>query len=148
YAVDAGLRFATHWYVGATLEHAELTHGDLTSDPAITDANASTTALGAVFGFISNPERASFYGEIGAASRWLSFNETLAGVVAPRSNSFNSGELMLGAGLWLPIASVLRLLPKLTVGLGSFNPPGADSAPAVGHAFWMLGLSAYYNLDF
>jgi hypothetical protein len=146
YAIDAGLRFASHWYAGLTLEHAELSHGDLSSQPNLRDAGASTTVFGAVFAFISNAERASFYGEIGAATRWLSFTETVGNVTT--SNSFNSGELMLGAGLWLPVASVLRLLPKITVGLGSFGPPGPDSGPSVGHAFWMLGLSAFYNLDF
>jgi hypothetical protein len=45
----------------------------------------------------------------------------------------------------LPVGSALRLLPKLTVGIGSFDPPSGSGAE--GHSFAMLGLAGFYNLD-
>jgi hypothetical protein len=146
YAVEGGLRFARHWYVGLTFEHAELAHGDLTAT-GVTDASSSTTVAEGLVGFIGNPDRVSFYGELGAGIRWFNFTETFGR--SPRSASYNNGELGLGIGMWLPVGHTLRLLPKITLGIGSFDPggSGARSAASQGHAFWMLGASGFYNLD-
>jgi hypothetical protein len=141
YALEGGLRFARQWYLGLNLEHADLGHGDLSALHA-SDANSSTTLLGAVIGYIGNPDRASFYGELGAATRWFSFTETISDLQT--TTNYSSGELTLGAGLWVPAGSAVRLLPKLTVGVGSFDFEGSSE----GHSFVMLGLAGYYNMDF
>jgi hypothetical protein len=114
YGLEGGLRFARHWYVGLDFEHADFGHGDLSSVPQVSDASSSTTLVGVAFGFIANPDRASFYGQIGAGTRWFSFNETAAG--RQENASFNAAELMLGAGVWLPVGRSVRLLPELTLG--------------------------------
>jgi hypothetical protein len=146
YAVEGGLRFARHWYVGLNLEHAEMGHGDLSSLPGdASDASASTTLLGAVIGFIGNPDRPSFYGELGAANRWLSVSETTSSGVL--NWSYSSGELTLGAGVWIPVGSSVRLLPEVTLGLGTFTPPGGSTDSVEGHSFVMVGMAGYYNLD-
>jgi hypothetical protein len=146
YALEGGLRFARHWYLGLNLEHAELGHGDLTALPNnVSDASASTTLLGAAIGFIGNPDRPSFYGELGVANRWLDVSETTS--TGPLNWNFSSAELTLGAGLWLPVGPSVRLLPEVTLGLGSFDPPGGASGSAEGHSFVMLGMAGYYNLD-
>jgi hypothetical protein len=144
YGLDAGLRFARQWYVGLALEHAELGHGDLSALSGVSDASSSTTLLELLIAFIGNPDRASFYGELGAGNRWFSFTETGSTSV---NGSYKAGELTLGAGLWLPAGSSLRLLPKVTVGVGSFDPPTGSGSPE-GHSFAMLGLAGFYNIDF
>jgi hypothetical protein len=144
WGLDGGLRFGRQWYVGLDVEHAELAHGDLSSAPGISDASASTTLVAVILAFIGNPEQASFYGEVGLGGRWVSFNETSAGIQT--TTSFNSGDLTLGLGVWLPIGRSLRLLPKLTAGLGSFDQPygGGQSE----HSFILLGMAGFYNIDF
>jgi hypothetical protein len=147
YGADGGLRFARHWYVGLTLEHAELGHGDLSSLQDVSDASASTTLLGVVVGYIGNPDRPSFYGELGAANRWVNLTETTS--TGDLSWSYSSGELTLGLGLWLPVGPSVRLLPEVTLGLGTFDPPGgSDSTGAEGHTFVMVGMAGFYNIDF
>jgi PEGA domain len=149
YAVEGGLRFARQWVIGIALEHAELGHGDLSSlSGGVTDANASTTLLAAFIGLMGNPDRVSFYGELGAGTRWLSLNQTSA-AGGQESWNFNSGELTLGLGVWIPAGNSLRVLPKLTLGLGSFSPPNDSSGGSLeGHTFVMLGVAGFYNLDF
>jgi hypothetical protein len=144
YGLDAGLRFARQWYVGLDLEHAELAHGDLSAQNGISDASSSTTLLELLLAYIGNPDRVSFYFEIGAGTRWFSLMES--GPSTTVNATYNAGEVALGAGLWLPAGSALRLLPKLTVGIGSFDPPSGSGA--TGHSFAMLGLAGFYNLDF
>jgi hypothetical protein len=145
YALDVSLRFARQVIITVTLEHANLSHGDLSSRGS-TDASGSTTLLGATLGFVTNPDRVSFYGEIGGGSRWLSVSET-AGTTT--NTDYNSGELTFGIGLWLPLGRSVRLLPKATLGLGTFSDPsGAGSGSPQGHTFAMIGLTGFYNLDF
>jgi hypothetical protein len=149
YGLDAGLRFARHWYASLVIEHADLAHGDLATAARVSDASSSTTLLGVDFAFIGNPDRASFYGEIGVGTRWFTFNETLV-PGTQRSASFNAAEFMLGAGIWLPVGRFVRLLPEVTLGLGAFDvaPSGSTAAFSEAHVFWMLGMAGYYNLDF
>ena len=76
YGLDGGFRFARHFYVGLTLDHAALntgTHKDLSN---VAKTSSSTSSLGLILAFIGNPDRVSFYGEVGAASRWYDVHET------------------------------------------------------------------------
>jgi hypothetical protein len=146
YGLEGGLRFGRRWYVGLVLEHAEL--GGATQAP-VTQASTSTTLLAVVLGFIANPDRTSFYGEIGAANRWLTFTESLGTNGPTQTTSYSNGELTFGLGVWLPIGRAVRLLPKVTLGLGAFDAPAADlNASSTWHSFAMLGISGFYNLDF
>jgi len=154
YALDGGLRFARQWYIGLTVEHASLGAG---RDVGTFQANAqqlssNTTALGLVLGLIVNPEHVSFFGEIGAQARWYSINWT-DGFGQTQSSSYNGGEVLLGAGVWIPAGRSFRLLPEATASIGTFTPPDAsgsgssNNASGVGHAFFMLGVGGFFNLD-
>ena len=145
YGLDASFRFARQWLVSLTLEHAGLGHGDLSARGS-TDANGSTTLLAASIGFVGHPDRASFYGELGAGLRWLTVNETDRSAITTTTN-YNSGELTLGIGVWLAIGRYVRFLPKATLGLGAFNDPSSAGRSSPGHAFGMFGVSGFYNLD-
>jgi hypothetical protein len=146
YAAEGGLRFGRRWYVGLSIEHAELGGSP---QPPVTDANSSTTLLALVIGFIGNPDRTSFYGEIGAANRWLTYTESFGPNQSPQSTSYTNGEVTFGLGVWIPIGRAVRLLPKVTLGLGAFDPPAAvPGTPSTWHTFTMLGISGFYNLDF
>jgi len=148
YALDGGLRFARYGYVGLTIEHASLATGKTAAnvDPAATGLTSNTTSLGVVVGFIANPDRASFFGEVGAQARWYSLSwQDSAG---SQSATYSGAELLLGIGLWLPAGHVFRLLPEVTAGIGSFNPPSSSgSTESAGHAFVMLGVGGLFNID-
>jgi hypothetical protein len=155
YAFDGGLRFARQWYLGITLEHAGLGAGrDATAIQAgASSPSSNTTSAGAVLGFIVNPERASFFGEIGVQGRWLT-ESWIDSIGQAQAANYNGVELLLGAGVWIPIGSNVRLLPLATVGLGTFATPTNGPTPTAsnqpsppGHAFFMLGLGGYYNAD-
>jgi hypothetical protein len=152
-ALDVGVRFARQWYIGATVEHAQLGGGSLSGVSAAdvgsvgnaTSADANTTMLGVALGLMANPDRASFYGELGIASRWYNFT-----VNSVKSPTYSAGEITLGAGVWIPAGRSFRFLPKVSVGLGAFGVPNSSSTSGnenPGHAFFMLGLAGYYNAN-
>jgi hypothetical protein len=151
-AVDGGLRFARHWLLGVTVEHASLGQGkDLSTIPDTTSDSAESNLLGLLLSYIGNPERASFYGEVGIANRWYQFSQTVSGM--HRSTNYSTPEFLVGLGIWIPVGRAVRLLPEANVGLGTFGPPtpsgtscsGSGCSP--GHAFFMFGLGGFYNAD-
>jgi hypothetical protein len=147
YAFDGGVRFAGQWYLGVTLEHAQLSGGTGSGlPPGDTHVSSNTTLLALLLGFIVNPDRPSLYGEIGVGSRWFSYKEGSS--TAFTSGSYASPEVTLGAGVWVPVAHAWRLIPKATVSVGSFGPPSdKESTTNLSHAFFMLGLSGDFNAD-
>jgi hypothetical protein len=151
-AFDGGFRFARHWYVGMTIEHAWLGQGrDLSQlgSGNVASVSSDTTLLGLVFAVIVNPDRTSAYFEVGLASRWYNFTQTNSDNTTI-DNHYPAPEALFGLGLWIPAGNYLRLLPKATVGAGTFTAPGADSSTpgaSQGHAFVMLGLAGFFNLD-
>lgn len=158
YALDGGIRFARQWYVGLTLEHASLGGGKnatVFGDPNATSPSGNTTAAGVVLGLIVNPDKPSFFGEIGVQGRW--FNASWNDFSGKQQwNSYSDAELLLGAGVWVPIGPAVRLLPLATVGIGTFQSPNqnpivtgvsSSSQSNPGHAFFMLGVAGFYNLD-
>jgi PEGA domain len=148
YGLDAGFRFARHFYVGLTLDHAALGSGNRTDLTGDEKASSSTTLLGVNLAFIGNPDRVSFYGELGVASRWFDVHETTIGGIT-RSHLYDASEFTLGAGVWIPIGHVVRLLPKGTLGLGSIGSENNDADLRYNSfaAFGMLALAGFYNLD-
>ncbi len=150
YAFDGGVRFLHHWFIGLTLEHASLATGknpgNIGADPSLT---SDTTTLGLVGAFIANSEKPSFYAELGLQSRWYNFKAPNA-TPQIQTQSYTSGELMVGIGLWLPLGKYIRLIPLGTVGLGEFSPPNpgsSQSTSSTGHAFVMLGVEGLTNFD-
>jgi hypothetical protein len=152
YAFDGGLRFARSWYLGMTLEHAGLgANKDAGTKLGGTNVNSDTSALGLVLGLIVNPDKVSFFGEVGVQERWYGFSY-FDGNGQKQSNSYSSGEVLLGAGIWVPIGRSVRLLPEATLALGTFNPPdqsgtSSNSTGSTGHLFFMLGVGGFYNID-
>jgi hypothetical protein len=151
-AFDGGFRFARHWYVGMTVEHASLGQGtdisQLGSGNA-TNVSSDTTLLGLVLAVIVNPDRASAYFEVGLASRWYNFTQTNSDGTTVE-NHYPGPEGLFGVGLWIPAGNYVRLLPKATVSVGTFTAPGLDSSTpgaSQAHAFVMLGLEGFFNLD-
>jgi len=143
YGLDVGVRFLRNWYLGLSLDHATLSQG---KNPASVGGDGSlqsdTTSFGLVGAFIATPEKPSFLGEIGLQSRWYNFQYNTSG-----SQSYSSGEIMIGVGLWLPLGRFFRLVPLGTVGFGDFTAPG-PGAPSggPGHAFVTLGVEGFYNI--
>jgi hypothetical protein len=158
FALDGGLRFARQWYVGLTFEHAILGQGHDASavGAASGSLSSNTTTAGAVIGLIVNPDRTSFFGELGAQYRWYDLTYSAAdGTKVPAS--YSAGEFLMGLGIWIPVGHSFRLLPEATAGLGAFGPPNVSGNPNLtssattnespGHGFVMLGLAGFYNLD-
>jgi hypothetical protein len=158
FGLDGGVRFARQWYVGLTLEHAELGAGSGDgldnvngTSTGVTGSKATTTEVGAVLGIIANPDRPSFYGHIGLAARWLNVSFTKG-----PSPTYSSPEAILAAGVWLPASRHFRLLPEATLNLGTYNPPSQASAldptsstgnGPPGHAYFMVGVVGFYSAD-
>jgi hypothetical protein len=160
YALDGGFRFGRRWYVGFTLEHASFGQGHnigaLGSN--VSSVTSDTTLLGLVLAVMVNPDRASAYFEIGVANRWYGFTATMNDGSAPLANGYSAGEFNLGLGVWIPAGRYIRLLPKVSLGLGSFSTPVAssssmstttttDTTGSTAHAFVMLGVAGFYNID-
>jgi hypothetical protein len=146
FALDAGVLFAQHWYIGLTLEHAALGAG---KDPSYIDASAgsvssNTTTAGVTLGFVVNPDRVSFLGELGLQGRWYTLSWT--DNTGAESANYFSPELLLGMGLWIPAGHVFRLVPEITAGLGSFSPPNGVQGDTAGHGFVMIGLAGLFSV--
>jgi hypothetical protein len=143
YGLDFGFRFARRLVLNVVLEGDSYGAGSKDTKPS-----SGSTLLAATFGFMGNPDRVSFYGEIGAGNRWYWFND------GPSSKgSYNGGEFILGLGCWIPIGRAFRLLPKVTLGVGPFDPPHQDASNAntstpYWHSVLMFGLAGFYNLNF
>jgi hypothetical protein len=160
YALDGSFRFARRWLVGLTLEHASLGQG---KDPSQASANvgfqvgsisSDTTMVGAIFGVTVNPDRTSAYFEVGLDERWYHFTATGTDGVTTGSSNYSTGEGMIGVGLWIPAGRYVRILPKVSLGVGNFStpnqstPPGGSSTTANAfHEFVMLNLAGFYNLE-
>jgi hypothetical protein len=145
--LDAGLRFARRWYVGLSYDHT--TYGPSTSNGQYTNTQSNSDTFGLDFAFIANPDRVSFYGTLGLQTRIYTL--ALPGLT---SETYTSGELLAGIGIWIPLGHWFRLLPEVTGGFGSFGVPsdlGGSSATnglgEAGHGFFTLGLVGYYNID-
>jgi hypothetical protein len=153
--LDGGLRFARHWYVGLTFDRASLGHGNTDDLAGVSSATSSTTAIGILIALIGNPDRVSFYGELGLADRWFDVRETETVNNLTVSKLYTGGEFTLGAGVWIPVGRSIRLLPKFTLGLGSLSEAASDSQLVSGarasysafSTFGMLGLAGFYNAD-
>jgi hypothetical protein len=160
YALDGGFRFARRWYVGLTLEHAGLGTGkDATQAMPnvgfpVGTISSSTTMLGLIFAVMVNPDRTSAYFEIGADERWYNLSATSADGTLTGSSNYSSGEGMIGVGLWIPAGRYVRILPKVSLGVGNFSAPSAMNAPSglgasstAFHEFVMLNIAGFYNLE-
>jgi hypothetical protein len=146
YGLDVGVRFLRNWYLGLTLDHASLAQGKNPQSVGVASGDGSlssdTTSFGLIGAFIANPERPSFLGEIGLQSRWYNFQYDNSG-----SQSYSSGEIMIGVGLWLPLGRFFRLVPLGTVAFGDFTAPGPNApSGGPGHAFVTLGVEGFYNI--
>jgi hypothetical protein len=150
--LDAGVRLARRWYVGAMVEHATLGegHGVASVKPGYTSDKSDTSLLEFVLGFVANPDKPSFFGELGAGCRWYSL--TVSGAAGAKDSAQNETgpELTLGGGIWIPAAKSVRLLPELTAGIGTFRTYRGDvpDGPLAGHVFISVGLAGLFNADF
>ena len=121
FGIDGGLRFARHWYVGLTLDHALLNTAVRatcrTTWVDVTGASSNTTQLGIILALIGNPDRVSFYGEVGLADRWFNVRETRDGR-AGSSRTYTGGEFTLGIGVWIPVGRAVPPAPENHPGPG------------------------------
>lgn len=140
--LDGGLRFARHWYVGVQYDHT--TYSPSTTNGNVLNGTQShSDTFGLDFALIVNPDRVSFYGTLGLQTRIYSLT-----VPGANADTYTSGELLAGAGIWIPVGHYFRLLPEITGGFGTFNlPSDATQNSGQGHAFFTLGLVGYYNID-
>jgi len=140
--LDGGLRFARQWVAGLTLERAQMGSTNPSKTiMGVTEASSNTTLLAATLGLIVNPERPSLYAEFGLGVRWYNYSESHT-----PEPGYTSGELSLGAGLWVPLAGALRLLPKVTAGFGAFNQSGSSGGTSgQTYGFVMVGAAAFYD---
>jgi hypothetical protein len=147
---SAGFRFGRHWVAGLTLDHAVL-NGDAANSNGVT-TNINTTMFGANFSFIGNPDRVSFFAQIGLGGRWYnvtnhsSTTDLATGIITDtKSSRVYSGVAYNGAlGIWIAIGRSVRLLPEATLSVTSLS---SDTAPGAAMAVFTLALAGFYNLN-
>jgi hypothetical protein len=145
---EFNFRFARRWYVGAVLQH-----GFLGTPSSLTGVSSSTTNFGVVIGVLTNPDRFGALFQIGAGYRILNTSYSGAsvdGVSIPDSSaSVNSGEFMLGTGLWIPAGHHVRIVPRIDASIGSFSSSDSFGNP-VSNTYAMISfdVATYFNLDF
>jgi hypothetical protein len=164
-ALEGGLRFAKNFYVGVFVEGGSYGKGSKDqSGPTGTSLTTTQTsaAFGAMLGYISNPNGVGFYGEVGVDYRTFSQKLSLTGngglASVDETDSVAGAELVLGAGVHILVARMLRVIPKVQVGLGSFTHVSCTASSgncsvddskfqSSSHAFVFIGLGGYYNID-
>jgi hypothetical protein len=150
FAFDGGVRFGRQFYLGVTAERVNLggakSAGDFQVGASSMTSNA--TAAGVVLGVIVNPEKMSFFGELGLQGRWFNLSFTDRNNINQSAN-YSGAEVLIGAGLWLPTGSPFRLLPLLTGGFGPFSAPNTDASQSNSqyHTFVMVGIAGFLNVN-
>ncbi len=173
-AIEGGLRFARRFYIGIGFEHGFYGKGDKVGDfngTAGAAGTSSTTVASNLVdlrvALITNPEGVGFYGELGLGYRWLSLsNDFTSGALSASTTQVASGgEFEAGAGIHIRAGKSLRIIPKVSFGLGAFNKlsqtctasggavcNGGDTTTDIQntgfHTFVFLGLGGYFNIDF
>lgn len=157
--LDAYLRVAKMLLIGGTFEYASLGAPDkLQGQPSSVSAEVSnsTTYVGINLGIIPNVDKVSFIGDVGLGSRSVSqeIKLTSGGSSATDKGSVKGLEFAIGAGVSIPVGPI-RIVPKTTLGIGSFSSISDGSRDRdipselrATHVFVMVGLAAFYSLDF
>lgn len=145
--VEAGIRFARIFYFSAVLEGAK--YGEATF--ANVKYSASSFLFGGKFGILTNPDGFAFMGDIGIGYRKFSVDGTAGG--RTESSDASSPEFLLGLGMHFKAGKILRLVPKLDVGAGSFGDDRVTSGGITSstgdrsHAFVTIGLGGFFDID-
>ncbi len=163
-AIEGGLRFARKFAVLLGFEHGVYGKGDKLggSGTGTVSSTTSTTVSSNLIdlraAFISNPDGVGFYGELGVGYRWLIATEELSGTILNNTSSqvVKGVELEAGAGVFIKAGRFVRIIPKVSFGLGAFNkidtttPSQTTSEDITNtglHTFVFLGIGGYYNYD-
>jgi hypothetical protein len=133
FGVDAGIRFVRVLYLGVSFDHGIYSRGSaidnqaatIPPDVSLTSTNSSNY-FGLTFAWISNPEGVGFWGELGLGYRWLNSTARLentgnSSIYSEISQTWRGGEASIGAGLHIRVSPGFRMVPKVTVGGGSFS---------------------------
>jgi hypothetical protein len=158
--IDIAVRLARMLLLGGVFEYASLGAPKTSSNiptGVTADTSVSTTYVGINIGIIPNVDKVSFMGDIGLGSRAATLKQTQNGQTA--ETSVKGLEFALGLGVSIP-AGPIRIVPKTTIGIGSFSsgdvtsPTGIKSSGTIDstnretHTFIMIGVAAFYSLDF
>jgi hypothetical protein len=161
--LEVGLRFSRNWIIMGILERAFLGKGTdphfaVPNSTAIDSSSQGSSLAGAVFGYVSNPDKTSFYGELGVGYRWFNVDHKRV-LLVDSSETYGGPEFLLGVGIWLKAGRWVRIVPKASLGLGSFTSHSVEcnataaTCPVSGdlksatHTFGFLGITGYYNYD-
>ena len=155
--IDVYGRVAKMLLIGGVFEYASLGAPERVGSVAANqkvDASISTTYVGVNIGIIPNVDKVSFIGDVGLGSR--SITQSLKSGSVTGEVSAKGLEFAFGAGISIP-AGPIRIVPKATLGVGSFSSfsqtgRSADtdipSDQRATHVFVMVGVAAFYSLDF
>jgi len=125
FGVDVGLRLARFLYLGAWLQGSAFT-GNTSITSTVTGGGAF--AANGVLGFMTGPDTAGFYFELGGGVRYIG---------AADGNGITQGEFVIGLGAQAK-AGNFRFVPKIDFFI---DPEGGNF-----HGFFTLGLVGYWEL--
>ncbi len=146
FGLDGGLRFARRFYLGLVLERSAFGAGHNPQQSlGVSSISSSATGAGVVGAFMADPDKPSFYFELGLLGRWYSFS-------SPDfpTQSYSTAEVMGGVGYWIPLGRWLRVVPLVSGSVGSFALPDTTASSGQGqqgHAFFLIGAKGFYNID-
>ena len=186
FAVEAGLRLS-RFYLGAFYEFSSFGKGTQFGELATTGENFQSEALptqnvtgtldshfvGIDLGWISNPQLVGLYADIGIGYRimphTLQVQDSLnASNSVSVTETFSSLEVEFALGVYVRAGSWLRLVPRITLGIGAFDNVNVDctqsgSLPNFScskyqtgsqslsgsptHTFVGLGVTAFYDAE-
>jgi len=152
FGVEAGFRFARHWIASLELEHDVYESASASSYVGNIpfSTHAQSTLLQAKMALVANPDRVSFYGDLGLGVRWFGYSVYDNTGVYLGGKLSNDAEFSAGIGVWIPIGPSFRLLPRFSVDVGTYaSPPDQDGTQIdYWHVAVMGGLAGLYNLNF
>ncbi|WP_394848388.1 hypothetical protein LZC95_13120 [Pendulispora brunnea] len=141
---EAGIRFARLFYFSLLLEGAK--YGEVKKN-GIKYEGSSFLAAGK-FGIITNPDGFAFLADLGIGYR--SFSVDASSASTKQSDSASSADFLLGVGMHFKAGKILRLIPKIEVGLGTFGDSkinATNSSDSTSHALWTIGLAGYFDIN-
>ncbi len=167
-SLEGAFRFARIFFFGLQLEGAGFsgqsaatvnfpTNG--VNVPTAANTSASSGMFAGHFGVITNPEGFGFYGDIGLGYRALIVKATSIAADGTSIQSTYSGiDYILGIGMHFKAGKYVRIIPKMSLAVGSFSDPDvsingqsvsglAASGTTAFHEFFFLGVGGYFDID-
>jgi hypothetical protein len=159
-SLEGAFRFARLFFFELQLEGAGFSGTTQSGPLGSTSYSATSGMVAGKFGVITNPEGFGFYGELGVGYRLFSVKANITandGTTGSAQANYEGIDYMLGVGMHFKAGKYVRIIPKMSLAVGSFNDPSVSTNGGVSatssidqsevHEFFFLGLGGYFDID-